>query len=93
MNALVIYFNSDDEICINYAREFADRVYILNVTENEFDKENLLKSTGNILEDIEKYENLFGVIVLRKRENIKIKNFEFGNMIKKLEKYKLLVVE
>ncbi len=93
MNALVIYFNSDDEICVNYAREFADRIYILKTTEKEIEKESLLEFSGDILKDVEKYKNLFDIIVLKKRKNFKTRRFEFGNLIKKLEKYRLLVIE
>ena len=91
MKILVLYFDDEDKICMNYAREISNDIYVLPIGEKP-NFEKILPYSGNLLEDIKKYEKTFDLIVIRKRANYPVKNFEFGHLIKNLRKYRLLVV-
>ena len=65
MNAIVVYLDERDEVCVSYAREIGGAVYMLKLeNKNSLDEMNFEEK--NIIEEIKKFAEKAQVIVFRK---------------------------
>lgn len=94
MRVLIIYYDENDSVLLNYVREFSEEISIFTPDENSRvpGYENI---HGNILEILEKMKNKFDVIAIRRRKNYPAGDFFVGNLIDRIKSmgFRVLVVD
>ncbi len=94
LSVLIIYYDRDDDILINYVKDFTSNFYVFAYQKN-VSLEGLNVVTGNILNVLDDFKGRIDVIALRKRNSYGNGDFKFIDLLReiKIRGYKILLVD
>ncbi len=94
MSVLIIYYDKDDDIVINYVKDFTNNFQVF-AYEKTGSLEGLNVITGNILKILDDLKGQINVVALKKRSFYGNGDFKFIDLIREVKSrgYKILLVD
>jgi len=85
MKTLVIYYDKNDDLVLNYAREFSSEIYVYS-PEPKFVPPGNNVISGNLEEVLDSLKEKIDVVAFRERNNYPMGFLKTGNMISEMRK-------
>ncbi len=94
MNVLVIYYEKDDDVIINYVKDFTNNFQVFAYEKNS-SLEGLNVITGNILNILDDLKGKVNVVALKKKKFYGNGDFKFIDLVREIKSrgYKILLVD
>ncbi len=85
MITLVIYYDKNDDLVLNYVKEFSSEIYVYSPEPKLIPSGNNVIS-GNLEEVLDSLKEKVDVVAFRERNNYPIDFLKTGNMINEVKK-------
>ncbi len=85
MKALIIYYNRDDDLVINYVKDFVDELFIYS-SEPKIAPYGYKVYSGNLENVLDDLKNKVDFVAFKERENYSMDFLRTGNLFEEVKK-------